>query len=464
MVGVDFDVDGAVEFIIKNGYSRVGLQFPSDLLIYSIDLCDQFRKRTSACIVILGDTPYSNCCVDELAGKRWDIEAVIHFGNACLTKPVGSVDVFYVFGDVRCPLIESNADDIIAHVKQLIKDVGGSILFFYDFRFLKSARLLHNLLKSNDIDVIFTEPALPNLSVIESSTTYRHLGRIFHLKDNLEFPKGLLYLGECDSNFYSILVSMKDAYKIAPILIDPNTGKVNFAIESASKLLRKRYFLMEKAKSAKRIGILMGSLSISKYMNVVDRIKHLLYRAKIAYTTLVVGRLNEAKLMNVPDLDALVLVACPQASLYNNPNLLIPVITPFELECILYERCKYADEGYVNDNDEELIPKKRQWNGLWLPLDFASHILDTESDTYVREDDVVISSQADEEISVGASGGTLVSRDDTNWSLAVTFAEMLADRRDSWNGLDPALGMTEPLTSIQPGRSGIPTEYSNICK
>nr|CDS28726.1 Diphthamide biosynthesis protein 2 [Hymenolepis microstoma] len=462
MVKVVFDVDEAVEFINKNGYLRVGLQFPSDLLIYSVDLCEQFRKRTSAFIVILGDTPYSNCCVDELAGKRWDIEAVIHFGNACLTKPVGSVDVFYVFGDVHCPLIDDNADDIVAHVKHHIRDIGGSVLFFYDFRFLKSARLLYYLLKSIDVDVIFTEPALPNLTVIEDSTAYRHLGRIFHLKDKSEFPKGLLYLGECDSNFYSILVSMKDAYKIAPIVIDPDTGKVNFAGQSASKLLRKRYFLMEKAKSAKRIGILMGSLSISKYMDVVDRIKHLLCRAKIAYTTLVVGRLNEAKLMNVPDLDALVLVACPQASLYNNPNLLIPVITPFELECILYERCKYEDEDYVNEK-EELIPKKRQWNGLWLPLDFASHILDTESETYVPEDDVVISGQADEDIVVRPSG-TMVSRDDTNWSLAVAFAEMVADRHDSWNGLDPALGMTEPLTSIQPGRSGIPTEYSNICK
>lgn len=111
---------------------------------------------------------------------------------------------------------------------------------------------------------------------------------------------------------------------------------------------------------------------------MVDRIKHLLKLAKIAYTTLVVGRLNEAKLMNVPDLDALVLIACPQASLYNNPNLLIPVITPFELECILYERCKYEEWDYVEEEEEEdeLIPKKRQWNGLWLPLDFASHILD----------------------------------------------------------------------------------------
>ncbi|VDL60809.1 unnamed protein product [Hymenolepis diminuta] len=375
MFEVTFDIEDVLELINKNGYSRVGLQFPSDLLIYSIDLCEEFRNRTSASIVILGDTPYSNCCVDELAGKRWDIQAVVHFGNACLTKPVGNVEVFYVFGDVHCPSIENNTNSIVTRVKRHISDTSGSVLFFYDFRFMKSARLLYDHLKSNDVCVIFTEPALPNSTLIEDPTTDRHLGRIYHLKDKSESPKCLLYLGECDSSFYSILVSMKDAHDIAPIVIDPETGEVNLAAQSASKFLRKRYFLMEKAKSAKRIGILMGSLSISRYLDVVDRIKHLLKLAKIAYTTLVVGRLNEAKLMNVPDLDALVLIACPQASLYNNPNLLIPVITPFELECILYERCKYEEWDYVVEEDE-LIPKKRQWNGLWLPLDFASHILD----------------------------------------------------------------------------------------
>lgn len=76
--------------------------------------------------------------------------------------------------------------------------------------------------------------------------------------------------------------------------------------------------------------------------------------------------------MNFPDLDALVLVACPQASLYDNPNLPIPIITPFELECILFDR--FSDED--DDRSGDPIPNKRQWNGLWLPLDFASHILD----------------------------------------------------------------------------------------
>ncbi|KAM7534325.1 hypothetical protein Aperf_G00000114624 [Anoplocephala perfoliata] len=453
---ISFDIEEAIEFINRNDYSRVGLQFPSDLLAYSIDLYEEFSRRTSASVVILGDTPYSSCCVDELAGKRWDVEAVIHFGNACLTKPIGSIDVFYVFGDIHCPFVENNVDNVVTQVKQHLSDYNGFVLFFYDFRFQRVARLLFEYLKSSGVHVTFTEPALQNSAMIGDSSAVQHLGRTFYLADKSQTLKYLLYLGECDSSFYSILVSLKGAYSITPIVIDPKTEEVSLASQSASKLLRRRYFLMEKAKSAKRIGILMGSLSISRYLDVVDRIKHLLQRAKISYTTLIVGRLNEAKLMNFPDLDALVLVACPHASLYDNPDLLIPVITPFELECILFDRFK--------DEDDDSVLSKRQWHGLWLPLDFASQLLDPKSETFVPEGSVIANKH---ESGVGEEeekSGALVVRDDANWSLAVAFADMVSDRRDSWNGLDPCLGMTEPVTSIQPGRTGIPTDYAKFCK
>ena len=111
----------------------------------------------------------------------------------------------------------------------------------------------------------------------------------------------------------------------------------------------------------------MGTLSLSHHREIVARLKRLLRRAKKPYTTLVVGRINEAKLMNLPDLDALVLIACPQSSLFDDPTLLIPVVTPFELECVLYDLC---------EKQEESEGHPRRWNGLWLPLDFAADILD----------------------------------------------------------------------------------------
>jgi diphthamide biosynthesis protein 2 len=36
-------------------------------------------------VSILGDTSYGECCVDEVAAEHIEADAVIHFGNACLT-------------------------------------------------------------------------------------------------------------------------------------------------------------------------------------------------------------------------------------------------------------------------------------------------------------------------------------------------------------------------------------------
>ncbi|KAL5107111.1 2 3-amino-3-carboxypropyl histidine synthase subunit 2 [Taenia crassiceps] len=451
-----FDLEEVVNFIENNGYSRVGLQFPSDLLCFSIDVYDELSKRTSAAIAILGDTPYSSCCVDELAGKRWGVDAVIHFGNACLSESTGEVGVFYAFGDFPCPSIDDNVVKIGSKIAEYISHYDGSTLFFYDFRYRNTAKNLAVYLASEGIDLAFSEPALPGLDTTADPSSFIHAGRIFRRSNRSDSFRCLLYLGECDSAFYSILVSLKDAYAINAITIDPKTGLVAPAPKSASAFLRRRYFLMEKVKSAKRIGILMGTLSLSRYRDIVARLKRLLQNANKPYTTLVVGRINETKLMNLPDLDAFVLVACPQTVVFDDPSLLVPIVTPFELECVLHD---------LSRGGEALTEHPRRWNGLWLPLDFAADILDPESAIFAPEDSVVPTRDSEEKIEKVeevSKEGALVARDSANWSLALTFEGLLSGTRDSWHGLDPALGQTPPLTSVQRGRTGLPTNYSTF--
>lgn len=57
----------------------------------------------------------------------------------------------------------------------------------------------------------------------------------------------------------------------------------------------------------------------------------------------------------------------------------------------------------------------------------------------------------------------LAIRDEADWSLAEACKDLRISR-DSWYGLDSALGQTAPLTAILPGRDGIPTNYSKFCE
>lgn len=68
---------------------------------------------------------------------------------------------------------------------------------------------------------------------------------------------------------------------------------------------------------------------------MVDRIQRLVRRSGRHCVTLFVGRLNPAKLANLPELDILVLVACAETSVLDSREFLIPMVTPFEFECAL---------------------------------------------------------------------------------------------------------------------------------
>lgn len=91
----------------------------------------------------------------------------------------------------------------------------------------------------------------------------------------------------------------------------------------------------------------------------------------------------------------------------------------------------------------------------------------TESEIFAPEDSVVPPSDSGENIGreeEELKEGTLVARDRAKWSLALAFEDLLSGTRDSWRGLDPALGQAAPLTTIQRGRTGLPTNYSTFCE
>lgn len=47
-------------------FLKVCLQFPDDLIPFSVTILEDLKKNTSAQLCILGDTSYGSCCVDEV--------------------------------------------------------------------------------------------------------------------------------------------------------------------------------------------------------------------------------------------------------------------------------------------------------------------------------------------------------------------------------------------------------------
>ncbi|RUS12968.1 putative diphthamide synthesis protein-domain-containing protein, partial [Jimgerdemannia flammicorona] len=115
---------------------------------------------------------------------------------------------------------------------------------------------------------------------------------------------------------------------------------------------RRRYFLVQKAKDADVIGIVVGTLGVASYMDIIDHLKRLIRGAGKKSYTFVMGKLNVAKMANFMEIDCYVLVACPENSLIDSKSAMHittltstlcraiilcqefyrPIVTPFELE------------------------------------------------------------------------------------------------------------------------------------
>ena len=138
-------------------------------------------------------------------------------------------------------------------------------------------------------------------------------------------------------------------YSYNPVTMQARKESVN-----VNKMLMKRYYMVEKAKDARIVGILVGTLGVANYLEVIARLKILIAQSGKKSYTFVVGKLNVAKLANFAEVEVFVLVACPENTLLDSAEFYQPVITPFELELACNQDREWTGE-YVTDF-KDLLP------------------------------------------------------------------------------------------------------------
>jgi len=116
------------------------------------------------------------------------------------------------------------------------------------------------------------------------------------------------------------------------MIYDPTTSTLhNDAHSLCKRELQRRFYLTSKTKTASTIGIVVGTLGVTRFREVITRCRNLIASAGKKSYTFVVGKINVAKLANYAEIEAFVIVACPENSLLESRDFHVPVITPFEL-------------------------------------------------------------------------------------------------------------------------------------
>lgn len=358
-----YEVERTAREIREGARKRVALQFPDHMLgdgprvveLLKAELAntqkaqepeaDQQQKER---IWILADTSYSACCVDEIAAEHVDADVVIHYGRSCLS-PTSRLPVIYIFTkhnlvfDEALSSFESEFPDkeakavlmadvtYQAHVPELyrrIKEKG--------YTNLLSTRIQHNPLGS-----------IPNRTVID--------GEYAEVKVDEE--------GGIDLKTYSVFhISSPPAAlllalssRIASLHIYPTSESSDTHYSPARTTrakLGRRYAKLLNLTTAGIIGILVNTLSVANYLSSIESIRKQIAAAGKKSYTIVVGKLNPAKLANFAEIDGWVVVGCWESSLVEeDASFYRPVLTPFELEVALMP-------------DEERVWGLSWWGGI----------------------------------------------------------------------------------------------------
>ncbi|KAB8346386.1 hypothetical protein FH972_023428 [Carpinus fangiana] len=302
-------------------------------------------------LFVLADTSYGACCVDEVAAEHANADVVVHYGRSCLT-PTARLPVIYVF---TTPSLDVEA--VVEAFSAQYSNLEEKIVLMADIPYNHHLTPLAAKLKAKGYSSLFVatlikDPAspLPNRSVPTDGDALRQW-QLFHISD----PTQALLL---------TLSSRVDSVHIYPT----NSRDPVVNASSTAMALNRRYAILTKLTTVPIFGILINTLSVKNYMDILAHVKKRIAEAGKKSYTFVVGKVNAAKVANFSEVGGWVVIGCWESSLLESKDFWKPVITPFELELALA-------------SDAE-----RVWTGQWSS-DFQSILEQARSETrYISEE------------------------------------------------------------------------------
>ncbi|XP_067423975.1 2-(3-amino-3-carboxypropyl)histidine synthase subunit 2 isoform X2 [Emydura macquarii macquarii] len=504
-LGDVYELERAAAFVAGQGFRRVALQFPDELLADSAAVAAQMEAATGSKMYILGDTSYGSCCVDEVAAAHVGAEAVVHYGPACLS-PCGKVPVLHVFGrrpldTERCvgafrelypdPLshVVVLSDVVYAHALGESRPVRGGHRFRAKLGCPASPLLLPGLgspIRRPAMPLpgglsgmgpamgrpLSLSPPPPGELERRLRPEYPHLvvsrlacegdpgsppgpgllqqfGRLVAVEAARGLPGyAVFYVGAEGPALTNFLLSWN---RCCFSSFDPATGRGRHETLQVNRALARRLYLVERARDARVVGILVGTLGVAGYLSVLAHLRDTLRRAGKRSYTLAMGKLNPAKLANFPEVDVFVLVACPQNSLLDSRDFYRPVVTPYELE-LACNPARAWSSLYVTDF-RDLLPGGCAHVGFPDTLPGEGDAPDVSLITGELRGAALSSAPAP------AASSALACRNPALALAEIGPAGSFLESR-SWRGLEQQLGQT-PVTKAVPGRRGIAIAYED---
>jgi len=241
----------------------------------------------------------------------------------------------------------------------------------------------------------------------------------------------------------------------------PSSQSLVTARGEESRVFRERYGGVSRVKDAQIIGLVVGSMGLTgaNTRDLITRLQTLATAARKKTYTFIMGRLNEAKLCNFPEVDLFVFISNDDVSVIPPKTFHVPVLTPWEFEVGLGARpwgsCYMVSPTAVLDGDVQ---------------EAVQRVVDARSDDEQSDSDEEEGSAARTDRERGPAAGQgqgqgggreLVTTDEKKEGRLLAFSSPAGDflRAREYQGL---VAETEEglSTQVQKGRVGIAAAYA----
>lgn len=316
MKGFDFEEERIKREIARLGSKRVLLQLPEGLKTQGPQLAEIIEK-VGAVPVISADPCYGACdlAIDE--AQSLGVDLVIHFGHSRIAKHE-AIPTIYIEARATIAVGEALEKSI-----SLLKDYAriGLATTIQHVQNLGQAREL--LVKAGKTVVIGDSGILPYKGQV-TGCDYSNA------KSILDDVDAFLFIG--GGRFHALGIALSTSKPT--FIANPYENTVCFINEEASKLLKKRWKCIDDAKSAKRLGILVGLKSGQKHIETALKIKKMVKKIARKPFVLAAREILPTILLQFPTIDAYVNTACPRISLDFPAEFSKPVLTLNEFRVV----------------------------------------------------------------------------------------------------------------------------------
>lgn len=337
----NFEIHKTIHKIRETKAKRVALQLPEGLLMFACPISDIIQKFTEADTIIMGDVTYGACCVDDYTAIALGADLLIHYGHSCLIPidQTNGIKVLYVFVDIKIDSLH-----FIESVK-LNFPATKKLALVSTIQFVATLHSVANELRQLGFDV--TIPQTKPLSAGET------LGCT---APRISEHSTIIYLGDGRFHLEAAMIANPhaEAYKY-----DPYDKKFTQEFYDHEAMRKNRKMAIEKAKRAKRFGLILGTLGRQGSPKVLQYLQKRLKMHGRDSTLILLSEIFPSKLELFKDVDAFVQIACPRLSIDWGTQFPKPLLTPYELSVALGDTIWRIDDK-PSDSDK----------GLNYPMDF----------------------------------------------------------------------------------------------